>query len=119
MFSKSMFAGVALLGILTAPAIATELVTNGGFETGNLSGWTISGNTSNVGVDSSFPHTGSYEFYAGPVGSTATLSQSMAMVVGDTYSVSWNLKLTGYNLMNPLIFRWPHKRQRRQGFRAA
>jgi HlyD family secretion protein len=22
-------------------------------------------------------------------------------------------------LMNPLIFRWPHKRQRRQGFRAA
>src|SRR5262249_61273313 len=50
------------------------LILNGGFEQGNLNGWTFSGNTQATAVNSgSFvgisPHSGTYEFHMGPVGS--------------------------------------------------
>ena len=89
----------ALLGAvvfsLCAVASAADLVTNGGFETGNFSGWTNGGNTGFTGVESqgfsAGAASGTYFAFFGPVGSQGTLSQSLATVAGQTYTLSFDL----------------------------
>ncbi len=45
-------ATTALAGGLPAHAAPINLVANPGFETGNFTGWTVSGSFPNIGVDS-------------------------------------------------------------------
>ena len=76
-------------GFSLLPASAQNLVTNPGFETGSLMGYTFSGSV----VLALGPHTGTYA--AGFTGQTppSLLSQNIATVAGDTYNVSfflWN-----------------------------
>ena len=96
---RSSAALAALLLFASAPsgAMAQNLVTNGGFETGDFSGWIHSGNTGASGVtsSSSFVHSGTYGAQLGPVGSDGYLSQNLATTVGDTYTVSFWLDMTG------------------------
>jgi hypothetical protein len=84
-------------GVL-AHAGNSPLVTNGSFETGDFTGWTVSGDTTFTGVcDVSTcpggfaPEDGTYAAYFGPVGDTATLSQTIATTPGDQYSLSFYL----------------------------
>lgn len=82
--------------VAAVPASAAELVTNGGFETGNFSGWTLGGNTGFTGVTGgAVANTGSFGAFLGPVGSTGTLSQILNTVAGTQYSVSFDLRNTG------------------------
>ena len=75
----------------------SNLVNNGSFETGDFTGWTVSGDTSFVGVcDVSncpgfTPQDGNFAAYFGPVGDTATISQTIATTPGDEYSLSFYL----------------------------
>jgi hypothetical protein len=99
-------AGAALLLLVfcsTTSIAATScpscnFVVNGSFETGDFTGWTLSGDTSLVGVcdvsscPGSFPpYDGAFAAYFGPVGNTATITQDIATVAGTMYTLSFFL----------------------------
>ena len=76
----------------TSGAVASaNLVSNPGFETGDFTDWTSSGNTDFTFVDG-FPHSGSFAAWFGPTGSLGFLSQTLATVPGDTYELRYWLQ---------------------------
>lgn len=84
--------------VLVMGTAALAQVNNGSFETGDFSGWTVSGDTGFTGIcDVSScpggfaPQNGNFAAYFGPVGDTATISQTIATTPGDTYSLSFYL----------------------------
>lgn len=84
--------GLGLAAIGTARA---ELVDNGNFETGTLSGFSISPTGGGfVGVDAETPHAGTYAaFFAGTdPAAPDTITQTIATVPGDSYLVSFFLQ---------------------------
>jgi hypothetical protein len=72
-------------------ANAVNIVNNGGFETGNFSGWTVNDPSgfSNVGPDPLFAHSGNFHANLGAVGLTGSLSQSLTTVAGTSYTLSF------------------------------
>lgn len=77
---------------------ASELVKNGGFETGNFSGWTVGGDDPTGGVVIPFDaHSGTHSAFLTPaMGLTAgfTMTQTLATTIGQKYLVSiWALGL--------------------------
>jgi hypothetical protein len=85
---------LALSACISLPAHAVSLV-NGGFETGDLTGWTASNleDPFNSGVFSTgYPvYDGTYSFASGPVQGVGTLSQSVAVVPGASYTLTFYL----------------------------
>ena len=69
----------------------TNIVTNGGFETGDFTGWTQGGNTSFTGVDSFSAHSGNFGAFMGPTskGGPGSLSQNLTTTVGASYELSF------------------------------
>ena len=96
----------AFLG--TQTLFADQLVANGGFETGDLTGWTATGTVTSspsaslfYGVDTQDAATGTYGAYLGSELSPLTLSQSLTVQPAHYYTVSFSLAqdsapLTGF-----------------------
>jgi hypothetical protein len=72
---------------------------NCGFETGDFSGWTRSGNLGATGVETSsdgfVANSGTYFALLGPVGSNGFLSENLATTAGATYQLQWYLGSDG------------------------
>ena len=90
---------VCLVVVLSLSLTASaNLVINPGFETGDFSGWTRSGNTgffSFTGVSASAAHTGSFGAFSGPIGSLGFLSQNLVTDPGASYDLTFWLSNTG------------------------
>lgn len=79
-------------------AVPSNIVANCGFETGNFSGWTISGNTTNpggnyYGVDAFDANSGNYGAYMSQdlIAGTAPLDlvQMLTTILGDSYQITF------------------------------
>ncbi len=89
---------LCLVGNAQAMPIS-NIVQNGGFETGQLGPWEVThGGTrahaaaatqSAFGVDHDSAHTGNWGAFAGPVGARGFLSQDLSTVPGSIYEVSF------------------------------
>jgi hypothetical protein len=93
MLRNTLIALLIGLGILSIDrANAASLVTNGGFETGDFTGWAAAGD--GIAIDSVFPNTGNYDavFGADALDLTpGTLSQTITTTPGGTYALSFAL----------------------------
>lgn len=81
-------------------AVAGNLVTNCGFETGDFTGWTGGGNFEDInvqsGTESSYtPNSGSFYASLGPVGSDGSLSETLATTAGADYTFAFYLASVG------------------------
>ena len=97
---------IASVGIPTSALAASctsvpgNLVANCGFENGTLSGWTLTGNTTNppgafngsgYGLDAPDANSGNFGLYIGPIGATMSLSQNMTVTANTQYSITFSV----------------------------
>ena len=87
---------VVLLGLMTPSALrADNIVVNGGFETGDFSGWTYPHNSSYLKVNGNTPYSGSYAAAFGAINNVYdTVSQELATSKGTSYTLSFWLANT-------------------------
>src|SRR6266478_615331 len=95
-----MVATMGLAVAISLPAHAVELVTNGSFETGDFTGWTLTGNTGFTGVECpgapfAGPGDGNCDAFLGPVGSNGTLSQTLTTIPGQFYNIRFDFQPDG------------------------
>jgi len=90
-FGARAFAGP--VGLETGP----NLVTNGGFETGDLNGWTRSGNLDTVftGVDCFGGCLGNFAFDSGAQTTLAFINQTISTTPGRSYNIHFFLQSDG------------------------
>jgi PEP-CTERM motif len=100
--AKMVLGGMAVaIGLAVGPAqAALNLVTNGSFETGDFTGWTLSGNTGFTGVECpgapfAGPGDGNCDAFLGPVASDGRLSQVLNTVIGRTYAINFDFQPDG------------------------
>lgn len=111
MMSKKIFGVVVSAFILSSSAASAAIITNGGFETGNFSGWTV-----NTGAPTPYPQVviaynqsggyptgafgepiptapggGTYGAYFVSDTSTQSISQAVSLAVGTSYTVSFDI----------------------------
>ncbi len=78
-----------------ATPASANLIVNGGFETGDFTGWTQADNTALTGVSAGAAYSGNFGAYMAPPDSTGTLYQEFATVAGAFYDLTFYLRNSG------------------------
>ncbi|HEX4771387.1 MAG TPA: carbohydrate binding domain-containing protein [Bryobacteraceae bacterium] len=90
---------------LVIPGIASaDLVFNGGFETGDFTGWILSGNPIAGTVDTANPHSGSYAADLIAAGSPTFMAQSLTTTSGTKYDLTYFLDVSSDSTGGPVEF---------------
>ncbi len=95
-------AAVGVLYAVSAGAVPARaaVITNGGFETGDLTGWTLSNSSAfdavcvagvPIGASTCIANSGIHAMAFGQFNAVATLSQTIATTTGNTYTISFFL----------------------------
>jgi hypothetical protein len=100
---KNVLAATAIATILAAGGAhaAGNLLTNGSFETGDFTGWTLGGNidgftfVAGSGFDGITAEDGNFYAALGAIGADATVSQTFTDTPGATYEASFYLASDG------------------------
>ena len=94
--------GVALgFALATGPTLAGPTIINGGFETGDFTGWTPTGDETFNGVQCPGPGSpavfqGNCSAFFGPVGTLGGISQTLdSLIVGNAYTISFAFEPDG------------------------
>ena len=95
----SRILGLTLLTLSVVTGVGqadNNLITNGGFETGDFTGWMLTGiDLSHDQVRAQDPHSGTFAAFLGSVGGDSFLSQLFATNPGDSYTLDYFLKSPG------------------------
>jgi hypothetical protein len=97
-------ATVAMLLTVVSPQSSAQVI-NGGFETGDFTGWVQTGDVSFAGVDPSAARSGSFGAFFGPA-DIGGISQSFATIAGTPYQVSFSLALADSSAPNSFSWTW-------------
>jgi hypothetical protein len=92
-FATNAITGTANTNISITPYQNPNYVANAGFETGDTTGWTVTGDTTKivvVGVDNAI--SGSYALSAASYIQTSTVKQTLNTDPGQTYVITFSLK---------------------------
>lgn len=92
---QRLLCGGALAFAVSFANASTATVVNGGFETGDFSGWTLLDSDGSTWVDTTIQHGGDYAAVFGQFGSAATLTQTLSTVAGRSYVLSFWLSNLG------------------------
>ena len=92
-------------------ALLIQVIQNGGFETGDLTGWTSTGNTTyNDVLDlinyPSYVHSGSYGMALGAIGSLGYVSQLLNTISNRPYLISFWLANPTVGTPNEFVVQW-------------
>src|SRR5438874_10116435 len=99
----SILALVSLLGLGITQSARANLITNGGFETGDFTGWNVTGEASVEGeVFGIPPHSGNFQAFV----FTGALHQSVATTPGASYTISFLLAYSGVPLFTSFSVSW-------------
>jgi PKD repeat protein len=102
--------GVPIAGS-AATITVSGLILNGGFETGDFTGWTLAADPSYTFVDYGSvsgitPYSGSYEAALGAPGSLGYLSQTLVTIPGTSYLLSFWLDSPDGETPNEFLVSW-------------
>lgn len=90
--ATALAVGTSIAGTAMA---GPNLLTNGGFESGDFSGWTVAIDPAFSGVDHPAAHSGGYGAYFGDFGTPGAVSQSFATIAGTGYTIDLWLRSDG------------------------
>ncbi len=100
----SLCAAAALALAAALPAQAA--IVNGGFETGDFSGWTVAGDTGYTGVDAFAANSGSYGAFFGEERPGSSIEQTFATTAGASYLIEFWLQLDDSAVPNSFSWSW-------------
>lgn len=88
--------------------VGQPMVQNGGFENGDFSGWSLSGNTAfcNVINTGTYVHTGTYGAQFGPSTTAGIMSQSLVTIPGQKYLLNFSLTAPASGTVQNFTANW-------------